>query len=868
MKKVFLTLLTLTLLLLSSGVSAVPSVIQHQGYVSDTTSALSGISNVEFKLYASEEGGSALWSENMDVAFDNGYYSVILGSNLTVDILDRSELYLGVTIEGIAEFSPRSRLTSVPYAFISERATSVEGDVNAIGGLYVDGQKVIGSDGAFATPMADLGDLPSASEENKGQVYFVTDEDTLYYSNGSEWVSVASGGQNGEVVPPNITSIDPEQIEPGEDTEIVINGQNFVDGCEVQFGNTPATSVTFTNSNRVTANTGADLESGLYHIRLTNPVGLRGYLADGLIVDGSPVWDTPEGSLGAVSDKSGQRDYFTLEATDPEGQTLTFELISGNMPPGFALDTETGVISGDPQEVSENTTFEFTVQVSDIAATPNSVSRTFSITVNNAIYVRILSMDAGGNVTFGDWDDTYDRVTNKMQDCQVRFDNRVSKVRHIEYGTNKLWFDFQPLHAWHSSWDAYAYVVFENGSRAGLGSSYRRGHASNVWQADRTQHAEVTWHAMDVHLYCASDYQHVASFDVSGNATHGSWDDFQTAVVDHGAQCKVRYDNRISFVPHVEYATNSIYLDFEGLYAQHDSWDSYAYIHVQNGSRAGLGASYRRGRCPNIWYKDRPQHSESRWGALNVDVFCQDIYSETYTLDQSGGMTSGAWADLHNAVVEGRDCRVKYDDRISTPEYIEYTDNMLEFDFINLHGFHNSWDSYAFVHLQEGSFARLTGNYRRGLNSEVWKKSTVQHAICGSPVATEVTVFCEAGATNGHVLTMDSSGNDSTGSFDEFYAQIIGVDQALDCKLRHDGRMFMPPYFEYGSPTDNLIYFDSHSLAGYHSGHESYSSAVVHKNNSTGIAGSYRASSAIWQRDRGQYALTGITGQTFEFICR
>ena len=106
---------------------AVPAYLSHQArIIQSNDQVLTGVVNVTFKLYTAPDGGSTIWTQAMAVSFDEGYYSVILGSEsaeLSADLFDGSVLYLGITLEGQNEFFPRHQIASVPYAFRSGSVT-------------------------------------------------------------------------------------------------------------------------------------------------------------------------------------------------------------------------------------------------------------------------------------------------------------------------------------------------------------------------------------------------------------------------------------------------------------------------------------------------------------------------------------------------------------------------------------------------------------------------------------------------------------------------------------------------------------------------------------------------------------------------
>ena len=367
----FTGLSLILIFILPSAAIGVPTFLTHQGRVVQSNSApMTGSSDVTFELYGQATGGSALWTQQMSVTFDDGFYSVVLGPGspeLSTDIFDGSNLYLGITLAGLEEFAPRTRITTVPYAMRAEVANSLSDDLSTL-----------------TLPSGPASEMPTAGSSNLGQIYLSTDDGNVYYSNGSEWVNISAGGSGEGVEYPNIDSIDPDQIEPGEDVTITLSGQYFEDGCEVEFNSTMATSTSFSGSTEVSVTTGTELASGTYKIRLTNPHGLRDTLADGLVVDAVPVWDTEAGDLGFIVDASTGT-HVTFVATDAEEQTLTYALTSGSLPPGVSLNTETGELSGDPEDVSDDQEYTFEITVSDTARTPNEVAREFTIAITHLI---------------------------------------------------------------------------------------------------------------------------------------------------------------------------------------------------------------------------------------------------------------------------------------------------------------------------------------------------------------------------------------------------------------------------------------------------------------------------------------------------
>lgn len=101
---------------------AIPGRITQQGRLlnADGTPATGSVSMV-FKVYAAVSGGSALWTETQTVALDSGYFNLPLGSvtAFTAGLFDGSTRYLGVTVGGNAEMTPREEIGSTPYALLA-----------------------------------------------------------------------------------------------------------------------------------------------------------------------------------------------------------------------------------------------------------------------------------------------------------------------------------------------------------------------------------------------------------------------------------------------------------------------------------------------------------------------------------------------------------------------------------------------------------------------------------------------------------------------------------------------------------------------------------------------------------------------------
>ena len=194
---------------------------------------------------------------------------------------------------------------------------------------------------------------------------------------------------------PTVTSVDVTEVDSqaGGNQTIVVTGTNFTSGGVIAFVGSSAqfnaNTTTFNNATQVTAV--APKASFLnaqepYKIKFTSSSGVAGSSATGLInVDSAPTWTTNAGSLGSINENA-TGNHFTVSATDADSDTVAYSLQSGSLG-GLSLNSSTGVISGDPTNVSSNTTNNFTLRAT---AGGKTADRDFSyITTNVPTYAQL-----------------------------------------------------------------------------------------------------------------------------------------------------------------------------------------------------------------------------------------------------------------------------------------------------------------------------------------------------------------------------------------------------------------------------------------------------------------------------------------------
>jgi hypothetical protein len=151
----------------------IPRQISYQGLlVSPSGNPISdGTHTITVVFWDAPTGGASLYSETIPTTTARGIFNVIIGGNNSGPIpttVDFSKQYwLGVSVDGGAEMSPRSPLTSAPYALnaaVAAEAKSVSSDAT---GIVTSINEVDG-------PIRIVGDDSTAKVVQNGQVITVT----------------------------------------------------------------------------------------------------------------------------------------------------------------------------------------------------------------------------------------------------------------------------------------------------------------------------------------------------------------------------------------------------------------------------------------------------------------------------------------------------------------------------------------------------------------------------------------------------------------------------------------------------------------------------------------------------------------------
>ena len=140
MKNIRLLFILLCIVLLSSSriFAQLPQKLSYQGLLLVTANDPYVDSSyvVTFQLYDALSGGNSVWTETQSLSTKNGVFDAILGSIQPLNIPFDRQYWLGITVSGNPEFTPRVELVASPYSFKSQISNLSQGlTANATGAV-------------------------------------------------------------------------------------------------------------------------------------------------------------------------------------------------------------------------------------------------------------------------------------------------------------------------------------------------------------------------------------------------------------------------------------------------------------------------------------------------------------------------------------------------------------------------------------------------------------------------------------------------------------------------------------------------------------------------------------------------------------
>ena len=196
------------------------------------------------------------------------------------------------------------------------------------------------------TAVSDTGYLQVASgttaqrpgSPSNGMLRYNSSTATLEQYGVNGWESIETA--------PTVTSVS-GTINVDTSSTLTVTGTGFKTGGVVYIegaatGNTSrALTTTFVSSTSVTADTDATnvnyTGNASYNVKFANPSGLSSTLTSAGTVDRDPTWTTASGSVATVYDNlSNGTTVATLAASDPDGTSIAYSIVSGSLQIGRA----------------------------------------------------------------------------------------------------------------------------------------------------------------------------------------------------------------------------------------------------------------------------------------------------------------------------------------------------------------------------------------------------------------------------------------------------------------------------------------------------------------------------------------------------
>ncbi|MFN5309859.1 MAG: hypothetical protein ACK5C0_10430 [Candidatus Kapaibacterium sp.] len=169
--------------------AGVPRQISYQGVLREGDKVpADGMYSVTLALYDKATGGQPLWQETQTVEVKGGLFNIILGQYVPLSAPLPTDAWIGISFNSMGEM-PRTKLTSVPYAFNAVTAQSLM--PNATGAvLSLNGQQ-----GAIELRATDGFEVRSDKGVlTIGKTPQNKEDETL--NQGTEWVLAGNGNAN------------------------------------------------------------------------------------------------------------------------------------------------------------------------------------------------------------------------------------------------------------------------------------------------------------------------------------------------------------------------------------------------------------------------------------------------------------------------------------------------------------------------------------------------------------------------------------------------------------------------------------------------------------------------------------------------
>ncbi|MDZ7860771.1 MAG: hypothetical protein U5O15_08960 [Candidatus Krumholzibacteriota bacterium] len=139
MKKLAFFIIISAIVIATAATAQIPKTINYQGVLTDNggTVVADGDYDLTFNLYTVATGGSSIWNCTETVTVTKGIFSAVLGESCVLAPSFDTQYYLGISVEGGTELTPRTALTASAYSLNAMAVTGTDNVFPATGNVGI-----------------------------------------------------------------------------------------------------------------------------------------------------------------------------------------------------------------------------------------------------------------------------------------------------------------------------------------------------------------------------------------------------------------------------------------------------------------------------------------------------------------------------------------------------------------------------------------------------------------------------------------------------------------------------------------------------------------------------------------------------------
>jgi len=213
--------------------AASPKTINYQGRLTDPSGAPvpDTFLFVDYRIYDAPTGGTVLWDSGLEsIITKDGLFSAILGTStifpLPATVFSDTGRYLGITVGGDAEISPRTKLVATPFSRTTETVP-----LNSITSPMIAPFTIVNND------IADNAVESFVVQDNSLKAIDLFDEPGIASNNSSGSVGLTSSTM-ADIVTVTITTPAPGYIFLQSKAYIVLTGTKLANYVEMRISET------------------------------------------------------------------------------------------------------------------------------------------------------------------------------------------------------------------------------------------------------------------------------------------------------------------------------------------------------------------------------------------------------------------------------------------------------------------------------------------------------------------------------------------------------------------------------------------------------------------------------------------------------